>query len=77
MKRQPESSLIQLWLATAHLTAALIASSIAVTHYMAVIYHCRRIAGEPFDDIEQLAEDHDLSFADAMRDMARRKPDTD
>ena len=76
MKRQPESSLIQLWLATAHLTAAIIASAVATTHALAVIYHLNRVR-EPLDHIADGGQMVDLSFADAMRDMARRKPDTD
>ena len=59
MKRQPESSLIQLWLATAHLTAALIASAIAVTHAAAVRYHLHRITPDT-------PEDHDLTYAQAI-----------
>lgn len=60
VKKQPAEPVMQLWLATAHLTAALIASAIAVTHALAVRYHLDRIAGDT-------PEDHDLSYADALR----------
>lgn len=63
MKKQPESSLIQLWLALAHLTAAVVASSIATTHFLAVRYHLHRLGDEP--------EDHDLTYEQAMQ--ARRQ----
>ena len=53
MKRQPAEPIVQLWLATAHLTAAIIASAIAITHAIAVSYHLRRLDA---DDEAETAE---------------------
>ena len=60
MKKQPETSIIQLWLALAHLTAAVIASSIATTHFLAVRYHLHRLGPDEPDG-------HDYTYAEALR----------
>lgn len=61
---------MQAWLALAHASAAAIATAIAVTHYMAVIYHVRKIDAALFPDTP---EDHDLSFEQAKAIAARRQ----
>lgn len=66
--KQPDAPLMQAWLALAHATAALVASSIALTHWLAVLYHVGRLDADPFDT----PEDHDLSYEDAIVQARRR-----
>ena len=59
---------MQLWLATAHMTAAVVASAIATTHALAVLYHLNRMRGD--EEAEQLPVD--MTYLQAIRHRAGR-----
>lgn len=72
---QPPESWAQFALGILHLHALAVASVAVYIHARAVQHHFQRAGILPADEVS--GDSGDLSYADAMRDMARRKSDTD